>query len=100
VLRLPLSPLNLTLCCFPQVLLPALAVMVPVFIRGMKERQMLVKRKTVVVIHNVLRLVEDPSRAAPFLPQLIPWGGEGERWRWRTRVQGHSRALCYRRCRG
>eukprot|EP00270_Netrium_digitus_P003247 TRINITY_DN1367_c0_g1_i1.p1 TRINITY_DN1367_c0_g1~~TRINITY_DN1367_c0_g1_i1.p1 ORF type:complete len:996 (-),score=306.74 TRINITY_DN1367_c0_g1_i1:35-3022(-) len=50
----------------------ALAIMVPLFVRGMKERQTLVKRKTVVVIDNVLRLVDDPKEAAPFLPALLP----------------------------
>ncbi|GJP32034.1 hypothetical protein CLOM_g16578 [Closterium sp. NIES-68] len=54
------------------VLSPALAIMTPVLVRGMKERAALVKRKTVVVIENVLRLVEEPRELAPFLPMLMP----------------------------
>eukprot|EP00271_Cylindrocystis_brebissonii_P003476 TRINITY_DN1446_c0_g1_i1.p1 TRINITY_DN1446_c0_g1~~TRINITY_DN1446_c0_g1_i1.p1 ORF type:complete len:994 (+),score=230.02 TRINITY_DN1446_c0_g1_i1:209-3190(+) len=51
---------------------PALSMMVPLLLRGMKERATIVKRKTVVVIDNMTRLVDDPSEAAPFLPQLLP----------------------------
>ncbi|CAI5977901.1 unnamed protein product [Closterium sp. NIES-64] len=54
------------------VLSPALAIMTPVLVRGMKERAALVKRKTVVVIENVLRLVEEPRELGPFLPMLMP----------------------------
>lgn len=51
---------------------PALSIMVPLLIRGMKERATITRRRTVVVIDNMLRLVEDPVETAPFLPQLIP----------------------------
>eukprot|EP00897_Mesotaenium_endlicherianum_P003141 jgi/Mesen1/2855/ME000174S02107 len=55
-----------------QVTSAALAIMVPLMIRGMRERATIVKRRTVVVIDNVTRLVEDPKEAYPFLPQLLP----------------------------
>lgn len=51
---------------------PALSMMVPLLVRGMKERATIVKRRTVVVIDNMTRLVDDPTEAAPFIPQLLP----------------------------
>lgn len=51
---------------------PALSIMVPLLVRGMKERATVVKRKTVVIIDNMSRLVDDPIEAAPFLDVLIP----------------------------
>eukprot|EP00850_Spirogloea_muscicola_P015200 SM000114S24163 [mRNA] locus=s114:407368:416437:+ [translate_table: standard] len=49
-----------------------LSIMVPLLIRGLKERATAVKRKTAVVIENMAKLVDNPADAAPFLPLLIP----------------------------
>lgn len=51
---------------------PALAVMVPLLERGLRERQTAIKRKTALIIDNMCKLVEDPAAAAPFLPKLLP----------------------------
>ena len=57
---------------------PALAIMVPLLERGLRERQTAIKRKTAIIIDNMCKLVEDPSAAAPFLPKLLP--GACQRW--------------------
>ena len=51
---------------------PALAMMVPLLERGLRERQTAIKRKTALIIDNMCKLVEDPTAAAPFLPKLLP----------------------------
>jgi len=51
---------------------PALAIMVPLLERGLRERQTAIKRKTAIIIDNMCKLVEDPAAAAPFLPKLLP----------------------------
>jgi len=51
---------------------PALAVMVPLLVRGLREKQTSVKRTTAVIIENMSKLVENPIDAAPFLPLLLP----------------------------
>jgi elongation factor 3 len=50
----------------------ALAVMVPLLVRGLREKTTTVKRITAVVIENMSKLVENPIEAAPFLPLLLP----------------------------
>ena len=57
---------------FLQVVEPALAIMVPLLERGLRERQTAIKRKTAIIIDNMCKLVEDPTAAAPFLPKLLP----------------------------
>jgi hypothetical protein len=49
-----------------------LSVLVPLLVRGLKERTTLDKRRTVVVIENMSKLVKDAVDAAPFIPQLLP----------------------------
>ncbi|KAJ3316439.1 hypothetical protein HDU76_001791 [Blyttiomyces sp. JEL0837] len=51
---------------------PALAILVPILVRALKERSMLVQRQTVVIIDNLCKLVRDPRDAGQFLPQLLP----------------------------
>jgi len=51
---------------------PALAVMVPLLVRGLREKTTAIKRITAVVIENMSKLVENPIEAAPFLPLLLP----------------------------
>lgn len=55
-----------------QVEEPALAIMVPLLERGLRERQTAIKRKTAIIIDNMCKLVEDETAAAPFLPKLLP----------------------------
>jgi len=51
---------------------PALAVMVPLLVRGLRESATAVKRTTAVIIENMSKLVENPIEAAPFIPLLLP----------------------------
>jgi len=51
---------------------PSLAVMVPLLVRGLREKQTAIKRITAVIIDNMSKLVENPIEAAPFLPLLLP----------------------------
>jgi elongation factor 3 len=53
---------------------PALAIMVPLLIRGMTHRETPIKRKTAIIIANMAKLVSNPSEATVFLPR---WGREG-----------------------
>jgi elongation factor 3 len=49
-----------------------LAVMVPLLIRGLRERNTAIKRQTAVIITNMTKLVENPADLAAFMPQLLP----------------------------
>ena len=49
-----------------------LAIMVPLLIKGLRERNTPVKRKTALIITNMVKLVEDPAHVAPFMGQLLP----------------------------
>ncbi|KAJ3102877.1 hypothetical protein HDU96_009478 [Phlyctochytrium bullatum] len=51
---------------------PALAILVPILVRALNERSMLVQRQTVIIIDNLCKLVRDPQEAGQFLPQLLP----------------------------
>lgn len=51
---------------------PALSIMVPLLIRGLRERATAVKRKAALIIDNMAKLVDNPSDAALFLPRLLP----------------------------
>ncbi|KAJ3202384.1 hypothetical protein HDU67_000604 [Dinochytrium kinnereticum] len=51
---------------------PALAILVPILVRALNERSMLVQRQTVIIIDNLCKLVRDPYEAGQFLPQLLP----------------------------
>ena len=51
---------------------PALSIMVPLLIRGLRERATAVKRKSALIIDNMAKLVDNPSDAAVFLPRLLP----------------------------
>jgi len=50
----------------------ALGLVVPLLLRGLKSKATATKRQCAVITSNMSKLVEDPSEAAPFLPQLIP----------------------------
>ncbi len=49
-----------------------MAMLVPLLVRGMAERQTAIKRKTAVITDNMAKLVDDPVDAAVFLPRLLP----------------------------
>jgi len=51
---------------------PALAMIVPLLLRGLKEKNIATKRQSAVIINNVSKLVDNPLDAAPFLPLLLP----------------------------
>jgi elongation factor 3 len=51
---------------------PALAMIVPLLLRGLREKTISTKRQSAVIINNMSKLVDDPIDAAPFLPLLLP----------------------------
>jgi len=51
---------------------PALAMVVPLLLRGLREKQTACKRQSAVIINNMSKLVDNPVDAAPFLPLLLP----------------------------
>merc|ERR1719159_34618 len=51
---------------------PALAMVVPLLLRGLREKATATKRQSAVIINNMSKLVDDPMDAAPFLPLLLP----------------------------
>jgi len=55
-----------------QVEAPPLSIIVPLLVRGLRERQTAIKRKAAVIIDNMAKLVDNPADAAPFLPKLLP----------------------------
>jgi elongation factor 3 len=51
---------------------PALAMVVPLLLRGLREKMTATKRQSAVIIENMSKLVDNPLDAAPFLPLLLP----------------------------
>jgi len=51
---------------------PTLAIMVPLLVRGLREKQKAIQRKCCVIIDNMSKLVDNPADAAVFLPRLMP----------------------------
>lgn len=51
---------------------PALAMVVPLLLRGLREKSIATKRQAAVIINNMSKLVDNPIDAAPFLPLLLP----------------------------
>ena len=50
---------------------PALSIMVPLLVRGLRERVTAIKRKSAVIIDNMSKLVDNPADAAVFLPRSV-----------------------------
>jgi elongation factor 3 len=50
----------------------ALAMVVPLLLRGLREKQTATKRQAAVIIDNMSKLVDNPLDAAPFIPLLLP----------------------------
>ncbi|GLI71115.1 hypothetical protein VaNZ11_016208 [Volvox africanus] len=55
-----------------QVEAPALALMVPLLLRGLRERVTAIKRKAALIADNMSKLVDNPAEAMVFLPRLMP----------------------------
>lgn len=51
---------------------PTLGLLVPVLTKGMRERKVVIKRRSALVIGNMCKLVNDPRTAAQFYPILQP----------------------------
>lgn len=51
---------------------PALAMVVPLLIRGLRSKVTATRRQSSVIIDNMSKLVDHPLDAAPFLPTLLP----------------------------
>lgn len=51
---------------------PALAVTVPILLRGCQEKKTEIKRKVAVIVDNMSKLIDLPREAKPFLPSLMP----------------------------
>lgn len=51
---------------------PALSLLVPLLLRGLRERVTAIKRKSALIIENMSKLVEVPTEAKVFLPRLLP----------------------------
>lgn len=51
---------------------PALAMVVPLLLRGLRVKETATKRQSAVIIENMSKLVDEPADAAPFLPLLMP----------------------------
>ena len=51
---------------------PALAVTVPILLRGCQEKKTEIKRKVAVIVDNMSKLIDQPREAKPFLPSLMP----------------------------
>jgi elongation factor 3 len=51
---------------------PALSIMVPLLVRGFREKQIAIKRLCSVITDNMVKLVDDPHTTEPFLAQLAP----------------------------
>jgi elongation factor 3 len=51
---------------------PTLAIVVPLLLRGLREKTIATKRQSAVIINNMSKLVDNPLDAASFLPLLLP----------------------------
>merc|ERR1711937_831184 len=55
-------------CIFVQnVEAPALAVLTPVLVRGLKERSEATQRRCCIIVDNMCKLVDDPREGSPLL---------------------------------
>lgn len=50
----------------------ALAMVVPLLLRGLTAKVNATQRQSAIIIENMSKLVDDPLDAAPFLPRLLP----------------------------
>lgn len=50
----------------------ALAMVVPLLLRGLTAKLNATRRQSAIIIENMSKLVDDPVEASPFLPRLLP----------------------------
>lgn len=50
----------------------ALAMVVPLLIRGLNSKLIATRRQSAIIVENMSKLVDDPIDATPFLPTLLP----------------------------
>lgn len=50
----------------------ALAMVVPLLLRGLNAKVTATRRQSAIIIENMSKLVDDPLDATPFLPRLLP----------------------------
>ena len=50
----------------------ALAMVVPLLLRGLNAKLIATRRQSAIIIENMSKLVDDPIEATPFLPRLLP----------------------------
>ncbi|ORX96403.1 hypothetical protein K493DRAFT_217542 [Basidiobolus meristosporus CBS 931.73] len=51
---------------------PTLSVLIPLLVRALSNRSQSVLRKTVIIVDNLCRLVNNPKEAGQYLPELLP----------------------------
>ena len=51
---------------------PALAIVEPLLMRGLKENKIAMKRKVASIVANMLVLVDNPCDGAPFIDRVLP----------------------------
>ncbi|KAK9679985.1 [NU+] prion formation protein 1, partial [Basidiobolus ranarum] len=51
---------------------PTLAILIPLLVRALSNRSQSVLRKTVIIVDNLCRLVNNPKEAGQYLPELLP----------------------------
>ena len=51
---------------------PALAIVEPLLMRGLKENKMAMKRKVASIVANMLVLVDNPCDGGPFIERVLP----------------------------
>ena len=51
---------------------PALTIIEPLVLRGLKEKQIAIKRKVGTIIENMLVLLENPCNVSPFIERVLP----------------------------
>lgn len=60
-------------CIFVQnVEAPALSILTPVLMRGLKEPMDSTVRRCCVIVDNMCKLIDDPREGAPLLPNVLP----------------------------
>jgi len=51
---------------------PALAIVEPLLIRGIKENKIAMKRKVASIVDNMLVLIDNPCEGSPFIERVLP----------------------------
>merc|ERR1719424_359070 len=51
---------------------PALALVEPLLMRGLKEKKIAMKRKVATIVDNMTKLIDNAGEATPFLDRVLP----------------------------